>query len=454
LVNDHRKDRQGAGTGTDRVTVDGSRLIHESLDDSQEPWAETLFTVANGTLGVRAAPWWGSDRPTTFMASAYETTPVRYHERLKGFASSTDTRVPVADGTQLTIKIDGRLIGIDEPHRLERTLDLRTGVLTMRSIFDTAAGPIEVLEERLVPFADAAAVVMRLTILSHESAVNVTVGALLSSSQSAAEQGDDPRIGTSGVADAVTVEYVDAATGVMVELVRRSRIRIASAIALEPYARAHVDSATRGLIAYVHGTAAPGAPMTFTKAVAYQVDTAASDAALAIAAASQSAITTGFDALVACQRMALDAFWRNADICIEGNDDSHGEAELALRANMFHVFQSAGRDGTAGIAAKGLTGEGYEGHVFWDGEVFVLPMLICTAPDRARAALEYAMPLIGLFLAPIYPKQSIAPIDDVVTIEDDWQRDGLGFASAGGNHQVLVVHGGTETQLFEANLKP
>jgi len=66
-----------------------------------------------------------------------------------------------------------------------------------------------------------------------------------------------------------------------------------------------------------------------------------------------------------------------------------GDAELALRFNLFHLLQSAGRNGHDGTAAKGLTGEGYEGHCFWDTEAFVLPVMAFTAPEVARAMLHY-----------------------------------------------------------------
>ena len=52
-------------------------------------------------------------------------------------------------------------------------------------------------------------------------------------------------------------------------------------------------------------------------------------------------------------------------------------------------MQAAGRDGNTGMGAKGLSGEGYEGHYFWDTEMYVLPVLIYTEPEAARKLLEY-----------------------------------------------------------------
>ena len=60
-----------------------------------------------------------------------------------------------------------------------------------------------------------------------------------------------------------------------------------------------------------------------------------------------------------------------------------------LRFNLYHLLQSAGRDGETNIAAKGLTGEGYEGHYFWDTETYIFPMFLHTAPEIARELLTY-----------------------------------------------------------------
>ena len=63
--------------------------------------------------------------------------------------------------------------------------------------------------------------------------------------------------------------------------------------------------------------------------------------------------------------------------------------QQGIRFNLFHIMQSAGRDGRTGMGAKGLSGEGYEGHYFWDTEMYVLPVFVYTAPELAKKLLEY-----------------------------------------------------------------
>ena len=65
------------------------------------------------------------------------------------------------------------------------------------------------------------------------------------------------------------------------------------------------------------------------------------------------------------------------------------ELQRAIRFALFQLMASVGEDGETAVGARGLTGPGYRGHVFWDADVFVLPFLAATRPRAARALLEY-----------------------------------------------------------------
>jgi len=104
-----------------------------------------------------------------------------------------------------------------------------------------------------------------------------------------------------------------------------------------------------------------------------------------VIAALAEARHTGWDGLLAAQRAYLDDFWERADVELEGDT----ELQQAVRFALFHTLQSGARAEQRAIAAKGLTGPGYDGHTFWDTERFVLPVLTYTAPDAARDALRW-----------------------------------------------------------------
>jgi trehalose/maltose hydrolase-like predicted phosphorylase len=96
---------------------------------------------------------------------------------------------------------------------------------------------------------------------------------------------------------------------------------------------------------------------------------------------------TGFDQLLADHRRAWAQRWDDAEVVIDGDP----EAELATRFALFHLLSSAPVRGEAAVGARGLSGPAYGGHVFWDSDVFVLPVLAAVQPAGARAMLEYRL---------------------------------------------------------------
>ncbi|WP_025846152.1 glycoside hydrolase family 65 protein [Paenibacillus ehimensis] len=92
-----------------------------------------------------------------------------------------------------------------------------------------------------------------------------------------------------------------------------------------------------------------------------------------------------FEDVLDAQHAYLDEFWANADIRIEGDSS----LQEGIRFNLYHLLQSVGRDEYSNISAKGLSGEGYEGHYFWDTEIYMFPVFLMTKPDIARQLLIY-----------------------------------------------------------------
>ncbi|MFF5369362.1 glycoside hydrolase family 65 protein [Streptomyces sp. NPDC013187] len=130
---------------------------------------------------------------------------------------------------------------------------------------------------------------------------------------------------------------------------------------------------------------APGRTVTVDKTIALHTsrDPAISDPLQA--AADRVGAAPDFDGLLASHRTAWDQLWRRAEI------DVPGEAGAILRLHLFHVLQTLSphtAELDVGVPARGLHGEAYRGHVFWD-ELFVLPYLNLHFPEVSRALLQY-----------------------------------------------------------------
>ena len=179
---------------------------------------ETLFALADGVLGVRASlEEQRSFTSGTYIAGVFEQTPIHYHERLPGFAESSDTRVPVVDGMRLRVEARGQALGHPDT-RLESCdwrLDLRSGVVTRTSTWLTSHGRLEIRSERVMPGRPGASIALRYTVRSIDFAGDIQIASLLDVTSRNTPEGGDPRIGvnlaggglslaTAGVQDGVT----------------------------------------------------------------------------------------------------------------------------------------------------------------------------------------------------------------------------------------------------------
>jgi alpha,alpha-trehalose phosphorylase len=142
--------------------------------------------------------------------------------------------------------------------------------------------------------------------------------------------------------------------------------------------------------------ARPGSPIQLTKYMVYHTSDTASAEELCGRAewTMDRVVTQGFQQLLASQEHYMDDFWRRSDVRIKDiREDrtkrSTVEIQQAIRFNLFHILQASARAEDTGVPAKGLTGQAYEGHYFWDTEIYLLPFLIYTSPRIARNLLAF-----------------------------------------------------------------
>ena len=393
-----------AAAAAQAARSDPWRIVQTRFDPARAAHDAAIHCLANGTLGVRSGfeeqvgPSDGS-----YLAEVWERSSIQYHERHSGFAATTDTRIPVADGTHVAIRLDGHALdpGDCEWLEFERALDLRAGTGSRRLRLRTPAGAtIEIAAERIVPFAHAALLCIRLRVTSIDYAGTIQLDSSIRGARRATAQGDDPRIGA-GAGDRMTTRAAEAGTllASMLQSTLVSGITVACAqrhrVHGDTLALAHADAEADSVRQSFDGTLVPGASVVLDKFVAYAWTQGAAKPEQMLldeaAAALSDADAIGFEAIAQRQHDDLSAYWRDADIAIDGD----APVEQALRFNLFHLMQSTGRGGRTSAAAKGLTGEGYEGHYFWDTEAFVLPVLAFTAPALARGMLEYRLRTLG-----------------------------------------------------------
>jgi trehalose/maltose hydrolase-like predicted phosphorylase len=144
---------------------------------------------------------------------------------------------------------------------------------------------------------------------------------------------------------------------------------------------------TRGGVSVAQATRRRNGPDNVERLGAYVIGSdrfpSAEEASTALATADDA----GFETLLANHRASWAGRWEDADIVVDGDAD----LTRATRFALFTLMASVRDHGEAAVGARGLTGPGYRGHVFWDADVFVLPFLAATHPPAARAMLEYRL---------------------------------------------------------------
>jgi len=379
--------------------VDPWRLIRQSRDPADFAQDESLFALANGALGVRGGLEEGSSPSQgSFLSGVWERSPIEYHERFPGLARTTDTRVPVADGTRIQLALGDTEVWLEQGEWLDfsRELDLRHGCYRRRLRWRAPSGiTLDIRAERLVALDTPGLLAIRYRVRSVDYSGPITLRSSIDTAQDAAGQGHDPRIGSRVDGGLRLCEAVAGPASCWVrQQTTHSDIRLVCAQQhVLPDQHLHFQHAAthaRGAMQTYAGSLHAGEEIVLEKYVAYAWTppggTASDDALLDSAEQIlRQAVAAGYAQLQTTQTQLLERFWRDADFAIHGDAAS----EQALRFNLFHVFQSTCRDGTGSAAAKGLTGEGYEGHYFWDAEAFMLPALVGPAPALARAMLAW-----------------------------------------------------------------
>ncbi|MBV9311315.1 MAG: glycoside hydrolase family 65 protein, partial [Solirubrobacterales bacterium] len=275
----------------------------------------------------------------------------------------------------------------------ERVLDFRSGVLRRSAEWVSPTGcAVRVASTRLVSFSQRAIAAILYEVEPLDKPIPVVVQSELVANESMPETAADPRA-AAALASPLRSEAYSARDkrAVLTHSTNSSGLRIAVAMGHEIHGPQGAEYPIEAFADFARLTVSadlkPGQPLRLIKFLAYGWSSARSTSSLRaqVAAALSEAQHRGWDGLLAEQRAYLDEFWDRADVEVDGD----AELQQAIRFGLFHTLQAGARAEQRAIAAKGLTGSGYDGHAFWDTETFVLPVLTYSMPQAAADALRW-----------------------------------------------------------------
>ncbi|HYK84156.1 MAG TPA: glycoside hydrolase family 65 protein [Ktedonobacteraceae bacterium] len=358
---------------------------------------ESIFALSNGHIGLRGNLDEGEPHglPGTYLNSFFELRPLPYAEGGYAYPDSGQTVINVTNGKLIRLLVDDEPFDVryGELQDHERELDLRNGVLRRNVRWTTPAGrSVKVSSVRMVSFTQRAIAAICYEVEPLESPVRIVLQSELVANEALPPQSKDPRVGAALASALESEEHQAQGTiGLMIHHTRVSNLLVG--VAMDHHIEAPpgmvIESESYPDVARVSvtGQLKPGERLRIVKLISYGWSSLRSRPAIhdQVVAALSAARLTGWEGLLAEQRAYLDEFWSRADIELEGDP----EIQQAVRFALFHVLQSGARAERRPIPAKGLTGPGYDGHAFWDTEIFVLPVLTLTWPRAAADALRW-----------------------------------------------------------------
>lgn len=369
---------------------------------------ETLFHNANGYLGVRGCLEEGALPGASTMRGTYingfcDIVPMKQAEKLCHLVEDKESILNAADTQTIRIFLDEELFSMDMGTVLlwERLLDMDAGVTKRRVRWRSGTGKeLQVDFCRMTSFVRPSLFTIDCQITPLNFSGPVKVESLHTGLVKNYADPNDPRLaaesGSYLIPGAYEAEAGYGAAGYGRESARsfltvgtkKTGMFLCSGVAHECSEpgewRVCYDAKMHQAGFTFYGRFEQGKTLRLTK---YSVfcDSRREPDCVQAAKIRMGESFGCMDAVYKEQRRYLERFWKNSEIEIEGDED----ASLALCFNLYQLLQSAGKDGLSSVAAKGLSGEGYEGHYFWDTEVYMMPFFTLTSPGLARQLLAY-----------------------------------------------------------------
>jgi kojibiose phosphorylase len=337
-------------------------LREEDYDPLLEREVESRFSIGNGLIGVRGSletPTMSS-RPRTYVAGLYDIVPD---------SPVNPVLVPAPDWLRFVLTIDGEELTIEEGKALahRRTLDLRSGSLVAEWDHRLPAGHLVHLSTLRLASLDDRCLLMQVVRLECDSHAEFSLEALLAP-----------------VAEALVFEKMTGSVslwrtagsgrGLAIAMNAQLYLRNASSVS---------DESNKGLGPRWSWTNTSNEVATLIRTVGIARDDKTREASVG---ALTGAIAKAPTEIFASHAEKWSERWQASDVVIDGDEQS----QQAVRFAIYHLISAANPDEEhASIGARGLTGDAYSGHVFWDTEIFLLPFYTLTWPDAARALLMY-----------------------------------------------------------------
>ncbi|MBP1971356.1 alpha,alpha-trehalose phosphorylase [Virgibacillus natechei] len=374
-------------------------ITKSELDHKNLLINESLLSLGNGYLGVRGNFEEGYDSDFqsirgTYINAFHDETEITYGEKQYAFPDKQQKLLNVIDAQTVQIYVDGDRFSLfsGEIVSFERTLHLDKGYSERKIHWKSPNGKEVQMEfRRLVSFVTRELFAIDIKIEPLNDVNELKIISRVDGDVSNFTDENDPRVASGHakrlfVSEAKMTEGFTAIKDTTFETQLDVTCITSTCVDKEGSYNNYISDSVIEEEYKVKG------PVRFSKYNVYTDSLRYGENVLEEGIKIQHRLANlSFEELMSEQKEYLDNFWKLTDVKIDGDKS----LQEGIRFNLYQLLQSVGKDPISNIASKGLSGEGYEGHYFWDTEIYMLPVFLMTNPAIAKNLLLHRYSLLN-----------------------------------------------------------
>ncbi|MFT3894346.1 MAG: glycosyl hydrolase family 65 protein [Anaerolineales bacterium] len=357
---------------------------------------ETVFHNANGYLGVRSNyeegyPGGYNSIRGMYINGFYDFSYMGQAEKLYGLTEQKQVMLNVCDTQSIKIWLDEEEFSLFQGDVIsrERLLNMQDGITERNVAWRSPKGKeVSIHFTRMASFEILPLFLIQVTILPLNFSGQIFIVSLHRGDVRNFFDPSDPRVAAEDV-QYLTVAETDYQNGASFVTSKTSKSGLSICSCVRNVVSSENNRRTERndgqALETISVDAKQGETISLHKFTIICDSIRYDDPKSAAASNLNRALELGVDTLFARQRAYLARLGVNDAVEIRGDED----LDSSVHYNLYQLIQSVAKDPHGNIAAKGLSGEGYEGHYFWDTEMYLQPFFTLTMPEIAKNLVRY-----------------------------------------------------------------
>jgi alpha,alpha-trehalose phosphorylase len=357
---------------------------------------ETVFHNANGYIGIRSNfeegyPEGFDSIRGSYINGFYDIAEMKQAEKLFGLVEDKQTMLNVADTQTIYVTIDGERFSLFEGTTIssKRRLDMEKGITVRKVVWRSPKGKeVEIVIKRMTSFTQLSLFTIEYIVKALNFCGNIEFYSYHLGEVENYSNENDPRVAKeSGKYLIPGYAKIDEGVSYLTSNTSKSGLSVCTGVThrLSREGDIVVELEGHSAVTTIKTAIDMDETVSLIKYTVFSDSIRQKDCRAYAKSEIAKALAVSLESLYEAQSNYLKEYWDNCLLEIRGDD----ELTEAVNYNMYQLIQSVGKDEHCNITAKGLSGEGYEGHYFWDTEMYIEPFFNLTEPSITRNLISF-----------------------------------------------------------------